>query len=456
MKSMSEALQKVAGDKLRSILAAMTSSRVKGIFTGFLITALVQSSSATTVMLVSFVNAGLINLIQAIGVIMGANIGTTITAWLISLLGFKFSISLISLPLIGISFPFMFAKSKKKKSYAELIIGFAMVFLGLDFLKESLPNIHEHPEILGFLANYTNMGIWSVFLFIVLGTLLTFIIQSSSATMALTLVMTNNGWIPYDMAAAMVLGENIGTTITANIAAMIANVSAKSAARAHLIFNLIGVFWVLLIFRFFLREIDQFLVGAGLASPFVSPQGVPVALSVFHTVFNVFNTILLMGFAPLIARVVTKLVPMKIEDEEEFRLQYINTGILSTAELSLFQAKKEISLYARRTQKMVSYARSLFNAKKEADVEFFYEKVEKYEEISDRMEVEIATYLTKLTGGHLSIQGSQRVQIMFKLIDNIESISDSCQNVGWAIYRKKQKKIVFTDALNRNVKKIRR
>jgi phosphate:Na+ symporter len=298
MKSMSEALQKVAGDKLRGILAAMTSSRIKGIFTGFMITALVQSSTATTVMLVSFVNAGLINLIQAIGVVMGANIGTTVTAWLISLLGFKFSISFISLPLIGISFPFMFSKSKKKKSIAELIIGFAMVFLGLEFLKESLPNIQEHPEILSFLANYTTMGIWSILLFLLIGTLLTFIIQSSSATMALTLVMTNNGWIPYDMAAAMVLGENIGTTITANIAAMVANVSAKRTARAHLIFNLVGVFWVLLIFNFFLREIDFFLVGLGLLSPFEHAMGIPIALSVFHTVFNVLNAMLLMGFAP--------------------------------------------------------------------------------------------------------------------------------------------------------------
>jgi phosphate:Na+ symporter len=248
----------------------MTSSRIKGIFTGFMITALVQSSTATTVMLVSFVNAGLINLIQAIGVVMGANIGTTVTAWLISLLGFKFSISFISLPLIGISFPFMFSKSKKRKSIAELIIGFAMVFMGLEFLKESLPNIQDHPEILSFLTDYTQMGLWSVLLFLTIGTLLTFVIQSSSATMALTLVMTNNGWIPYEMAAAMVLGENIGTTITANIAAMIANVSAKRTARAHLIFNLVGVFWVLLVFNFFLRGIDGFLVGAGLLSPYES------------------------------------------------------------------------------------------------------------------------------------------------------------------------------------------
>ena len=454
MKSMSEALQKVAGDKLRIILAAMTSSRVKGVFTGFLITALVQSSTATTVMLVSFVNAGLINLIQAIGVVMGANIGTTVTAWLISLLGFKFSISFISLPLIGISFPFLFSKAKKKKAIAELIIGFAMVFMGLEFLKESLPDIQENPDILSFLSSYTNMGLWSVLLFLFIGTILTFVIQSSSATMALTLVMCNNGWISFDMAAAMVLGENIGTTITANIAAVIANVSAKRTARAHLIFNLAGVIWVLLIFNFFLREIDNFVVSIGLLSPFESSQGIPVALSIFHTVFNVLNAILLIGFASVIAGVVTRLVPLKDEDEEEFRLKYINTGILSTAELSLFQAKKEISLYANRTRKMTGYARSLFNSKKEADIEYYFNKVEKYEEISDRMEVEIATFLTKVSAGHLSPQGSQRLQTMLKLIDNIESISDSCENIAGAIYRQKQKKISFPQVLRDNVNKM--
>lgn len=454
MKSMSEALQKVAGDKLRSILAAMTSSRIKGVFTGFMITALVQSSTATTIMLVSFVNAGLVSLIQSIGVVMGANIGTTVTAWLISLLGFKFSISYISLPIIGISFLFLFSRHKMRKSIAELMIGFAMIFLGLEFLKESLPGIEEHPEILRFLSSYTNMGIWSVLLFLGIGTILTFIIQSSSATMALTLVMCNNGWISFEMAAAMVLGENIGTTITANIAAAIANASAKRTARAHLIFNLVGVIWVLLVFNFFLREIDHIMVRAGLLSPFESAHGIPVALSVFHTVFNVLNAAFLIGFAPVIARIVTSLVPLKTDDEEEFRLKYINTGILSTAELSLFQAKKEISLYARRTKKMTLYARSLFNSRKESDIEYYFNKVEKYEEISDRMEVEIATYLTKVSGGHLSPQGSQRLQTMLKLIDNIESIGDSCQNVARAIYRKKQKKILFTPALRENVNKM--
>ncbi len=454
MKSMSEALQKVAGDKLRGFLSAMTSSRIKGIFTGFMITALVQSSTATTVMLVSFVNAGLISMIQSIGVVMGANIGTTVTAWIISLLGFKFSISFISLPLIGISFPFMFSRSKKRKSIAELLIGFAMIFLGLEFLKESMPNINEHPEIFAFLQSYTDMGLWSIFLFLAIGTLLTFVIQSSSATMALTLVMVNNGWISFDMAAAMVLGENIGTTITANIAAMIANVSAKRTARAHLIFNLVGVIWVLSIFNPFLDLINRFLTGIGLASPFEVAQGVPVALSVFHTTFNVANAALLIGFAPLIAGLVTRLVPLREDDEEEFRLKYINSGMLSTAELSLFQAKKEISVYARRTQRMIGYARQLFNSQKDIDVEFYFAKVEKYEDISDRMEVEIATYLTKVSSGHLSPLGSQRLQTMLKLIDNIESISDSCQNVARAIYRQKQKNVVFPPVLRDNVNKM--
>ncbi len=454
MKSMSEALQKVAGDKLRGFLSAMTSSRIKGIFTGFMITALVQSSTATTVMLVSFVNAGLISMIQSIGVVMGANIGTTVTAWIISLLGFKFSISFISLPLIGISFPFMFSRSKKRKSIAELLIGFAMIFLGLEFLKESMPNINEHPEIFAFLQSYTDMGLWSILLFLAIGTLLTFVIQSSSATMALTLVMVNNGWISFDMAAAMVLGENIGTTITANIAAMIANVSAKRTARAHLIFNLVGVIWVLSIFNPFLDLINRFLTGIGLASPFEVAQGVPVALSVFHTTFNVANAALLIGFAPLIAGLVTRLVPLREDDEEEFRLKYINSGMLSTAELSLFQAKKEISVYARRTQRMIGYARQLFNSQKDIDVEFYFAKVEKYEDISDRMEVEIATYLTKVSSGHLSPLGSQRLQTMLKLIDNIESISDSCQNVARAIYRQKQKNVVFPPVLRDNVNKM--
>jgi phosphate:Na+ symporter len=291
MKIMSESLQRVAGDKMRSILAKMTSNPVKGVLTGLLITAIIQSSSATTVMVVSFVNAGLLSLIESIGVIMGANIGTTVTAWLISLLGFKVNISIISLPLIGVGFPLLFSNNNKRKSWGEFIIGFAMIFLGLDFLKNSVPDIKSHPEILAFLGNYTNHGVWTHLLFLTIGTVLTMIIQSSSATMALTLVMCNNGWISFDVAAAMVLGENIGTTITANLAASIANVSAKRAARAHFLFNLMGVVWVSLFFPFFLNLIAKFIVNSGGSSPYSDPHAIPVALSIFHTGFNIIEYI---------------------------------------------------------------------------------------------------------------------------------------------------------------------
>ncbi len=451
MKSMSEALQKVAGHKLRSILSAMTSNRIKGIFTGFLITTLIQSSTATTVMLVSFVNAGLINLLQAIGVIMGANIGTTVTAWLISILGFKVNISVISLPLIGLSFPFMFSNSKKRKSFAELAIGFAMVFLGLEFLKNSVPDISEYPQMLEYLAGFTGGGFGSVLLFIMIGALITFIVQSSSATMALTLVMCNNGWISFDLAAAMVLGENIGTTITANMAAIGANISARRTALAHLIFNLVGVFWMLLLFRIFIGQIDSFMIRSAGVSPFVSFAAIPIALSVFHSSFNIINTGILMGFAPQIERMVNRLIPQKEEEDEEFRLVYINTGILSTSELSLFQAKKEIAIYGRRTKKMFGYTRNLFNSTKSGDIEYYYKKVGKYEDISDRMEVEIATYLTKISSGQLSKHGASRVQTMLKLIDNIESVGDSCWNVARAVYRKKDNKVLFTEKQRENI-----
>ncbi|MFC2086382.1 Na/Pi cotransporter family protein, partial [Bacteroidota bacterium] len=321
MKLMSEALQKVAGDKMRSILSAMTSRRFMGVVTGFLITAIIQSSSATTVMIVSFVNAGLLSLIQSIGVIMGANIGTTVTAWLISILGFKIQISVIAIPLIGLSFPLMFSKNNKRRSWGEFVIGFAILFLGLEYLKSSVPDLKSNPELLEFVTNYTKSGGWSVLLFLGLGTLLTIIIQSSSATMALTLVMTFNGWIGFDLAAAMVLGENIGTTITANLAALVANISAKRAALAHFIFNTFGVIWVLLIFGFFLDKITWFVENIHGASPANDAAIVPIALAIFHTSFNITNTFILFWFAPFIKRIVEFLIPQSEDDEEEFRLQ---------------------------------------------------------------------------------------------------------------------------------------
>ncbi|MCD6347442.1 MAG: Na/Pi cotransporter family protein, partial [Bacteroidales bacterium] len=285
MKLMSEALQKVAGSKLRNILAAMTSSRIKGIFAGLLITAVIQSSSATTVMLVSFVNAGLLNLLESIGIIMGANIGTTVTAWIISILGFKVKMSFLSLPLIGITMPLLFSKTEKKRSLGEIVMGFAMIFIGLEYLKSSVPDIRSNPDILSFLSNFTDWGLGSYFIFLAIGTLLTIVIQSSSATMALTLVMCSNGWISFETAAAMVLGENIGTTITANIAATVANTAAKQTARAHLLFNVFGVFWMTLVFPFFLKGINLIVVKSGAVSVFETTQSLPIALSLFHTIF---------------------------------------------------------------------------------------------------------------------------------------------------------------------------
>lgn len=453
MKMLSESLQKVAGDRMRTILAAMTSNRFKGILTGLIVTTVVQSSSATTVMLVSFVNAGLISLTQSVGVIMGANIGTTFTAWMISLLGFKFSISAISLPLIGIGFPLVFSKNHSRKSWGELLVGFALLFLGLDFLKNSVPNISESPEILAFLSNYTEGGVFSLLLFVAIGTILTVVIQSSSATMALTLVMCNSGWISFELAAAMVLGENIGTTITANIAAAVANVSAKRTARAHLIFNMFGVVWMLFIFKFFLNNIANFVMDMGGPDPFdpVNHESVPVALSIFHSAFNVINTFLLVFFTPYIVKLVTKLVPSRKGEEEEFRLQHINIGLLSTAELSLIQAKKEIITYAKRTYKMYGFFKDLFVETNEKKFKEIFERIEKYEEISDRVEVEIATYLTKISIHDLSDESSKRLQAMFNIINDIESVSDSNYNLAKTMRRKRKANIWFNQEVRDNL-----
>ncbi|MDA3954547.1 MAG: Na/Pi cotransporter family protein [Bacteroidales bacterium] len=450
MKLMSEALQKVAGDRMRNILARMTSNPIKGIFTGLMITAIIQSSSATTVMMVSFVNAGLLSLTGSIGVIMGANIGTTVTAWLISLLGFKVNISVISLPLIGLGFPLLFSKASKKKSWGEFMIGFAMIFLGLTYLKDSVPDIKQNPEILAFLSEYTSNRIISHLLFLAIGTFLTIIIQSSSATMALTLVMCNNGWIPFDIAAAMVLGENIGTAVTANIAAAVANVSAKRAARAHLIFNILGVIWVTLIFSHFLSAINWFVIKIGVTSPYESAHAIPVALAIFHTTFNVANVLIFIWFTKFIQLIVTKMVPMR-EDNEEFRLQFINTGLLSTAELSIHQAKREIMVFASRIEKMYGYVGEMLTETNEKKFYKLNEKVEKYEGICDRMEEEIANYLTKVTEGDLSILGSKRIKAMLNVVTDLESVGDSCNNLARTLVRKRDKKVAFNTSLNENI-----
>lgn len=453
MKLMSEALQKVAGDKMRDFLSTMTSNRFRGVLTGMLVTAIIQSSSATTVMVVSFVNAGLLSLIQSIGVIMGANIGTTVTAWLISLLGFKVDISLFALPIIGLSLPFLFSKSSKKQSYSELIIGFAIIFIGLSFLKNAVPDIKSNPEILSFISKYSSYGFWSVLIFLSIGTLLTIVIQSSSAMMAVTLVMCFNGWIGYEMAAAMVLGENIGTTITANLAALIANTTAKRAARSHLVFNVIGVLIILVIFKPFLHLLGWFLDSIGQVSPYEisdhstdqAKVALPIALSAFHTCFNVLNTSLQIWFIPYIAKLVIWMVPAKEEEDDEFKLKFIDSGLVSFSEASTLQAKKEIESFIGRTQKMYQMTKDLYQEIKPAKMEKQIEKIRKFEMIADQIDIEIANFLTKVAGSELSKDSSETINLMLRLVSRIESINDSCSVMAELIFTKKANKMEFTD-----------
>ena len=449
MTLMSEALQKVAGDKLRNILAAMTSNSVSRILTGLFVTAVIQSSSATTVMVVSFVNAGLLSLVQSIGVIMGANIGTTFTAWLISLLGFKADIAVLAIPLIAFGFVFMMCKAKKKKSIGELIIGFSLLFLGLSFLKESVPDLRSTPEVLEFLQQWTDYGFGSILMFVGVGTILTIVLQSSSATMALTLVMCNNGWIPFEMGAAMVLGENIGTTITANIAASVANVSARRAAMGHSVFNLFGVIWCLILFHPFLNVVSKIIMAMGLDNPLVagaSSNSVLYAISMVHTLFNIINTLLLVWFTNQIATLVTKIIKGK-KDEEVFRLQFIQGGMLSTSELSLNQAKEEIVHYADICRRQYEYAKKAVN---ETDAEKFdalYKKLEHYEQVTDRIELEIAKFLDAVKDGVISEESARRIQAMYKIISELESIGDSGFNIARILQRRNIHNMKFDEAM---------
>ena len=451
MKVMSDGIQKVAGSKMRSILSKMTSNRFLGITTGFLITALLQSSSATTVMIVSFVNAGLLSLIESIGVIMGANIGTTITAWLISILGFKVKISSIALPIIAIGLPMMFASRANIRSWAEVFIGFALLFMGLDELKNSVPDLKQNPEFLGFLANYADMGYLSTIIFIGVGTILTLVVQSSSAAMALTLVMCYEGYIPFELAAAMVLGENIGTTITANLAALVGNVHAKRAARAHFIFNVFGVIWMIIALPFFVKIIDNYMVLNMELSPLNivgESVAVPIGLSIFHTIFNIINVLLLVGFVPLISRVVIRMQPSKGELDEEFHLEHIGTGLMSTTELSIVEANKEVVKFGKRIQKLFSFIPELLKETNSKKIQDKLSRIKKYEDITDRMEVEIADYLAKASQGELSDSASVKVRSMISIINDMERIGDICYQMSIEISRKKEQDVSFLPEMN--------
>lgn len=448
MKIMSEGLQKFAGDSLRKILTAMTTNRVTGVLTGVLITALIQSSSATTVMVVSFVNAGLLTLTQSIGVIMGANIGTTVTAWIISALGFKVDISAFALPLLAFAIPLFFSGKSSRKSVGEFIFGFSFLFMGLANLKNNAPDLSTNPDMLAFVQNYTDMGFFSILLFLFIGAILTMIVQASAATMAITLIMCANGWIDYHLGVALVLGENIGTTITANLAALTGNTQARRAALAHLMFNLFGVAWVLIVFYPFTGAVSWFVTHVmKVTDPAVA---VSFKLAAFHTAFNISNTFIMIWFVNVIEKTVCGIIRTKQEDEE-YRLSYITGGMLSTAELSILQAQKEITLFAERTTKMFGMVKELLYEKDENNFLKTYSRVEKYENISDRMEIEIANYLTQVAEGRLSSEGKEEIRVLLRAVSEIESIADSCNNLARSIKRRNEFKSVFTEEQNNHI-----
>ena len=453
MNLMSSGLQKAAGDRLRNFLSAMTSNPFKGVLTGFGITTLIQSSSATTVMVVSFVNAGLLTLAQAISVIMGANIGTTVTAWLVSWLGFKADISIFAVPLMALGFILSISKKSQRRNISELIVGFSLLFLGLSLMKSSVPDLRQTPELLSFIQGWQGHGFGSVVVFLLLGSILTLVLQSSSATMALTIMMLNFGWIRFDMACAMVLGENIGTTITANIAAAVGNPSARRSALAHTVFNIFGVIWALALYPYFLKLVGLVTSGLfGLPDPasegFAIVAGADGAqsdtqtaalygLSMLHTLFNTINMLVLIWFIPLIEKFVcTAIKDSKNKEENAYRLKYINAGPLATPELATEQAIKEIVHFANISRNGLGYVRAAVN---ETDPDKFEElrtKLVKYEEISDRIEYEIATFLNAVSAREISESTSYKVKAMYKIIGELESLGDSGETISRILSRR--------------------
>ena len=413
-----------------------------GIIAGMIFTAVIQSSSATTVMVVGFVNSGIMKLSQAVGVIMGANIGTTVTAWIISIFGFKVDMAAFALPLLAIALPLIFSGKSNRKSVGEFIFGFSFLFMGLSYLKANAPDLNANPEMLAFVQNYTDMGFFSILLFLFIGTILTMIVQASAATMAITLIMCANGWISLELGAALVLGENIGTTITANLAALTANTQAKRAALAHFVFNVFGVIWVLIIFHPFMQLVNW------VVDTFFQTSNPEVAisykLSAFHSIFNICNVCILIWGVKLIERTVCALIHPKEEDEEP-RLRFITGGMLSTAELSILQARKEIHLFAERTHRMFGMVQDLLHTEKDDDFNKLFSRIEKYENISDNMELEIANYLNQVSEGRLSSESKLQIRAMLREVTEIESIGDSCYNLARTINRKRQTNQDFTE-----------
>ena len=453
MTLMSEGLQKTAGDKLRSFLASMTSNRFKRVMTGLGVTALVQSSSATTIMVVSFVNAGLLTLGNAIGVIMGANIGTTLTAW-VTALGFSVDISVFSVPLMALGFILHSSKKQKNKSIGEFVVGFAIMFLGLSFMKSSAGALLSNKDaMLAFFSHFTGFGFGSQIIFLLAGTILTIVLQASSATMAITMLLTTSGLIDFQLACAMVLGENIGTTITANMAAAVGNTSAKRAARAHTVFNVFGVLWVLIVFKPFLRLVGIVMEALGFSNPLTVDLTSPDAetsllygISMLHTLFNITNTLILIWFTSYIERLVVWMVKAP-KGEEVFRLKYISGGPLSTAELSLNEAQQEMIHFAEICRNGFSYLRQAVNEPNPDKFDALNDKLIKYEEITDRIEFEIASYLNEVSKNEISEEAADTIKSMYKIIKEMESLGDSGESIGRILKRKNVHGKVFDKSL---------
>lgn len=487
MKVMSEGLQKAAGDRLRSILSVMTRNRLTGMLTGILITALIQSSSASTVMVVSFVNAGLMTLGQSMAVIFGANVGTTFTAWIIALFGFKVDTSLMILPIIACSVPLLFSSSSKKKSIGEFLVGFAFMFMGLGMISTYVPDLQSNPEMFAFLEKYASMGFLSVVIFLFVGMILTAIIQSSAATFAIVLIMCTKGWITFDIACAVVLGSNIGTTVTPLLASMSGNVAAKRTAMGHLLFNTFGLLWTLVVFYPFCdlnvwiterlgqgnpTEIFKFVNDLEASDPdtynalFANtlPSGHPVlaqvaqmqfsvsfGLSMFHTVFNLVNVAIMIWLTGLYVKIVETLVPKRHKEDDEFQLKFISGGLMSASELNIAQAEKEILVYSQRVQRMVGMAQAIVKVKDQEEFTKQFSRLEKYEEISDRMEIEIAHYLNRCAEGRLSNEGKHRISALIRITSEIESVADCCYGIGKIMVRKNESHAEFNEEIHHNI-----
>lgn len=455
MKMMSEGIQKAAGGSLKRILGAMTQNRFLGVLSGLLVTTFVQSSSATTVMTVSFVNAGLVTLAQSAGILLGANIGTTFTAWLVDELGFKINLVMACLPLIALAVPMLFARRKRIKFYGEFVLGFAILFWGLHELKEAIPDLKGNPEALYFLEAYTGGGILSNLFFVFVGTVITVVVQSSSAAMALTITLAAQGIIPFEIAAAIVLGENIGTTITAWLASIPANVHAKRAARIHSLFNVIGVIWMVILISFFIdlptiiQWINDYILND--STDILSPEGRGRGIAIFHTLFNVLNVALLIGFIPWLVKTATKMVKSKGEIDEAFTLKYIGEGLLPSTELSLMEAKKEIQQYAITAGKMNGLIRQLLKTNETKEFDKLIVKIKNFEEVTDRFEEEISVFLIKLGQGALTEDLAKRIQAMHKIIANLERIGDIYFRMSLTLEKKRESKIWFIQSQRDNL-----